>query len=83
MAVDGPSGSGKTSLADDIAKASGATLLHLDDLYPGWHGLAATPPMVARGVLDAIAAGDTGTVRRWSWVRHRPGPELHVAPAPL
>jgi len=81
VAVDGPSGSGKTSLADQFAEVGGAAVLHLEDLYPGWHGLAATPPMV-RGILDAIAVDQIGTATRWDWVNDRPGPTLYVPPAP-
>jgi uridine kinase len=83
VAVDGPSGSGKTSLAGELARATGASLLHLEDLYPGWHGLAATPPMVARGILDSIAGDRVGSAARWDWVEDRPGPLLHVPPAQL
>jgi uridine kinase len=83
VAVDGPSGSGKTSLADQLAEVTGAAVLHFDDLYPGWHGLAATPPMVARGILDAIAVDRIGKAARWDWVNDRPGPTLHVPPAPV
>lgn len=83
VAVDGPSGSGKTSLADQLAEVAGAAVFHLEDIYPGWHGLAATPPMVAHGVLDAIAVDEIGVASRWDWVNDRPGPPLYVPPAPL
>jgi uridine kinase len=82
VAVDGPSGSGKTSLAGELADAAGASVLHLEDLYLGWHGLAATPPMV-HGVLESLAVGDVGTAARWDWVEDRPGAPLHVPPVPL
>ena len=82
VAVDGPSGAGKTSLAAGLAEVTGGHVLHLDDLYPGWHGLSAAPGIVA-GILDAIAVGDIGRARRWSWVRDRPGPVLLVPPTPL
>jgi len=58
--IDGRSGSGKTTLAAGIAEASGARLLHLDDLYPGWDGLAEG----SRSVADALA---TGRYRRYDW----------------
>jgi uridine kinase len=83
VAVDGPSGSGKTSLADHLAEVAGAAVLHLEDLYPGWHGLSATPPMVAHGILDAIAVDQIGMASRWDWVNDRPGPTLRVPPTPL
>jgi para-aminobenzoate synthetase len=83
IAVDGPSGSGKTSLADGLAEAIGADVLHFDDVYPGWHGLEATPPMIRAGVLDRIAADEIGVVHRWDWDADHPGPILRVPPAPL
>jgi para-aminobenzoate synthetase len=82
VAVDGPSGSGKTSFADGLAQVTGADVLHLEDVYPGWGGLAATPPMIA-DVLDAIAVDAIGTVHRWDWVRERPGTLMHVPPTSL
>ena len=41
VCVDGPAGSGKTTLAAGIAARTGAPVLHMDDLYPGWSGLRA------------------------------------------
>ncbi|MGJ9421723.1 4-amino-4-deoxy-L-arabinose transferase [Aeromicrobium sp. CF3.5] len=82
IAIDGPSGSGKTDLARILAARGDAAIVHLDDLYPGWHGLDATPPMVA-DLLGAIAVGEVGTAARWSWVRDRPGLVLRVLPQPL
>ncbi len=82
IAIDGPSGSGKTGLADTLAERGDATVVHLDHLYPGWHGLDATPPVVA-GLLGAIAVGEVGTAARWSWVRDEPAPPLRVHPPAL
>jgi len=83
VAIDGPSGSGKTSLANELAAVLGAYVLRFDDVYPGWHGLAATPPMVRRDVLDRIAVGEVGMIHRWDWVAERQGPVLRVPPTPL
>ncbi|GAA3511469.1 hypothetical protein GCM10022234_02510 [Aeromicrobium panaciterrae] len=82
VALDGPSGSGKTSLTKQLAVETGGDVLHLEDLYPGWHGLEATPPMVRR-VLDQIAADEIGETRRWDWEADRPGTVLRVPPTPL
>jgi cytidylate kinase len=54
--IDGKSGSGKTELARRLAPAIGATLVRLDDLYPGWGGLEAASVMVS---------GETLTLNRW------------------
>jgi uridine kinase len=82
VAVDGPSGAGKTAYATGLAAAAGADVLHLEDLYPGWHGLAATPAIVA-DVLASVAAGDTGSAHRWDWARGVPGSVVRVRPSHL
>jgi uridine kinase len=82
VAVDGPSGAGKTRFVAGLAGATGADVLHLEDLYPGWHGLAVTPPMVAH-VLASVAVGDTGSARRWDWERGAPGDAVRVRPSRL
>jgi adenylate kinase family enzyme len=41
LLIDGRSGSGKTELARVITAGLPVTLLSLDDVYPGWGGLAA------------------------------------------
>jgi hypothetical protein len=82
VAVDGPSGSGKSTFTDGLAAATGARVLRLDDIYPGWHGLAAAPPMVARALGD-VAVDRIGSVARWSWVHDRPSTPLRVVPGGL
>lgn len=82
VAVDGPSGAGKTRFSEELATAAGGDLLHLEDVYPGWGGLAATPPIIAR-VLETIAVDGIGTAPRWNWELASPGPLLHVPPTPL
>jgi energy-coupling factor transporter ATP-binding protein EcfA2 len=86
VAVDGRSGSGKTSLATALhgvlARRTGVrvALVHVDDLYPGWDGLAAAVPRLVDGVLRPIAAGaPTGRLRRWDWALGRDGDVEEVA----
>ena len=83
VAVDGPSGSGKSDLADRLAKRLGAQVLRVDELVPGWHGLAKMPPVVARDVLAPIATGELAAVREWNWVDDRPGELVDVRPGPF
>jgi para-aminobenzoate synthetase len=83
VAVDGPSGSGKSELADRLVKRLGAMLVRVDELVPGWHGLASMPPVVARDLLAPLAAGEVASVRRWNWVDDRPGDRLDVRPEPF
>jgi uridine kinase len=68
--IDGPSGSGKTTLATQIEEHWNSPvklqLVHMDDLYPGWDGLA-------QGVEKALAllrerAGGADTHwQRYDW----------------
>jgi uridine kinase len=68
ICVDGPAGSGKTTLAAGIARLSpGARVVHMDDLYPGWSGLACVDDQLA-GLLEPLAEGRPGSYRRWDWV---------------
>ena len=80
IAIDGPSGSGKTQLARQLAPRLDATILHLDDVYQGWHGLAAAPPTVAADVLEPISRGEEGRTPRWEWGADVPGADI-VVPA--
>jgi para-aminobenzoate synthetase len=78
VAIDGPSGSGKTQLARELAPPLRATILQLDDIYQGWHGLAAAPPVVAADVLDPISRGEDGRTPRWEWGADAPGADIIV-----
>ena len=82
VCVDGPTGSGKTTLAAEVADLAGASLVHLDDLYPGWNGLSSFEPEVHR-LLDPLAAGDTGYYRRFDWTAGEYLETHHVDPSPL
>ena len=66
LVVDGRSGSGKTSLAARLAGRSGgdASVLHVEDLYPGWDGLADGSRAVARALAE-------GGYRRYDWALGR------------
>lgn len=67
--IDGRSGSGKTELARAIAADwPQAQLVRMDDLYPGWAGLAEGSALVP-SVLT------TGRYRVWDWAAGRYGDE--------
>ncbi len=76
--IDGGAGSGKTTLARLIADhwpTSGVVqVVGLDELYPGWGGLAAG----ARAVPDLIRG--TG-FRTWDWRSSAPGDWRRLNPA--
>lgn len=67
--IDGGAGAGKSTLAADLVAAwpgEPPQLVGLDELYPGWHGLAA-----ASATVPGLIAG-TG-FRRWDWTTAAPG----------
>ncbi|TWF78599.1 uridine kinase [Pseudonocardia hierapolitana] len=68
VCIDGPSGSGKTTLAGRVAAAlGGPPVLHMDDVYPGWDGLAASVPLLYAQVVAPLAAGRPACYRRYDW----------------
>jgi hypothetical protein len=71
---------GKSSLADVIAGHLGATVVHLDDAYPGWDGLDAGRDAVIESVLAPIVAGLPGRFRTWDWHRDTAGEIVTVSP---
>ena len=85
VCVDGPAGSGKTTLADALVRALRAPpsvsveLLHMDDVYDGWAGLATGMATVATSVVEPLRAGLPGRYRRFDWHRHAYAEE-HVVP---
>ena len=67
LAIDGRSGAGKTTLACDVALATSAQLVHVEDFYPGWDGLADGAKYLVHEVLEPVRAGDVVVPRRWNW----------------
>jgi Cytidylate kinase len=78
-AVDGPSGAGKSTLAAALAGRLGAPVVVVDDLMPGWAGLAAALDTVRTQVLAPLAEGAAGHYRRYDWLAGRFA-ELHEVP---
>lgn len=77
--VDGTSGAGKTTAARDLAAGTGARVLHMDDLYAGWEGMAHATATLER-ILTERAAGRTPRWRRWDWHASAWGAEDSIAP---
>lgn len=74
IGVDGRSGAGKSTLAGWLAAETGATLLGIENTYPGWDGLEEGVRLIVRDVLEPLAAGLREVqVPLWDWTHNRPG----------
>jgi uridine kinase len=79
--IDGRSGSGKTTVATELHRTWPAdTLVHLDDIYPGWDGLRAATDHVRDHLLTPRRAGRTGRWQRWDWATEAAAEWHAVAP---
>ncbi|WP_246062211.1 nucleoside/nucleotide kinase family protein [Haloactinospora alba] len=67
VAVEGRSGSGKSTVADRIAAELRAPVVRMDDLYPGWEGLAAVVPLVRRWIVEPLRHGRAPCWQRYDW----------------
>ncbi|KUI35495.1 aminobenzoate synthetase [Mycobacterium sp. GA-2829] len=72
--VDGRSGSGKSTLAARLSLAwESSVIVALDDIYPGWGGLAWAVDHVRVALLEPRAVGRPGRWRTWDWATDAPG----------
>lgn len=84
VCVDGPSGAGKTRLATALATALGdPPVVRMDELYPGWDGLAAGVDRLRTEVVAPLAAGRPARYRRWDWARGTYGERRDLGVPPL
>jgi uridine kinase len=67
VAIDGRAGSGKTVLAHRLAPLVDAPIIHMDDIYPGWDGLADATDKLVEWVLAPLANGQQVAYRRYDW----------------
>ena len=87
IAVDGRSGAGKTTLAIELAARlrnhHKVSLFHLEDIYPGWNGLAAGIERYVTTVLTPLSHGDRATWTSWDWEKHYDGDTRVTLPAEI
>jgi uridine kinase len=94
VSIDGPAGSGKSTLARTLADAyderqrhrgnpdQRARVLHMDDLFEGWSGLATVADQLDT-VLRPLATGRAGHYRRYDWFEDVWAETVLVPPGPL
>jgi hypothetical protein len=73
VGIDGLSGAGKSTFAGPLAAALDAPCLHMDELVPGWGGLAESIDRLVGGVLEPLDRGEPAGWRRYDWAGDRPG----------
>ncbi|MFT3970913.1 MAG: 4-amino-4-deoxy-L-arabinose transferase [Micropruina sp.] len=83
IGIDGPSGSGKTTLAEAIRGRLDCPVIHMDDLFPGWDGLAQASLRLTDQVLGPLAVGEPAGYRRWDWIASGWAERIEVPPTPL
>src|SRR6476620_4776334 len=87
IAIDGRSGAGKTTLAVELAARLRAhhkvSLFHLEDIYPGWDGLAAGVERYVSTVLTPLSRGEAATWTSWDWENHYDGEARVTLPAEI
>jgi para-aminobenzoate synthetase len=87
IAIDGRSGAGKTTLAIELAarlrEHHKVALFHLEDIYPGWNGLAAGIERYVSTVLEPLRRGQPAEWVSWDWNRHYDGATRTTLPAEI
>lgn len=87
IAIDGRSGAGKTTLAIELAarlrEHHKVSLFHLEDIYPGWNGLAAGIERYVSTVLGPLHRGDPAEWVSWDWAAHYDGATRTTQPAEI
>ena len=87
IAIDGRSGAGKTTLAIELAarlrEHHKVSLFHLEDIYPGWNGLAAGIERYASTVLAPLHRGEPAEWVSWDWNAHYDGDTRTTLPAEI
>ncbi len=83
VSVDGRSGAGKTGFAEAVARRLGCPVVRLDEVYPGWDGLAEGVRLVTEQVLEPLSRGEPASHPVWDWARGEWGARRQVPAVPV
>jgi uridine kinase len=77
--IDGRAGSGKSTFArllqDQIFQETNQSpkVIHMDDLYPGWEGLAQGSTYLVEQILKPLKLSGEAQWQRWDWANGKRG----------
>ena len=75
--IDGRAGSGKSTFAESLQQQlfrdgeSAPRVIHMDNLFEGWDGLALGSDYMVRFILQPLARRETASWQDWSWVKNQ------------
>ncbi|WP_232676071.1 4-amino-4-deoxy-L-arabinose transferase [Nocardioides sp. R-C-SC26] len=84
VCLDGPAASGKTTLAHALRDHADVTVVHTDDVLPGWSGLASLPAALDDLILTFTAEPrrPSGFYTRYDWHREQLAEVVEVPRTP-
>jgi uridine kinase len=75
--IDGRAGSGKSTFAEALQQQlfregeSAPHVIHMDNIFEGWDGLALGSDYMVRFILQPLARRETASWQDWSWVKNQ------------
>ena len=75
--IDGRAGSGKSTFAESLQQQlfrdgeSAPRVIHMDNIFEGWDGLALGSYYLVRFILQPLARRETASWQDWSWVKNQ------------
>jgi uridine kinase len=75
--IDGRAGSGKSTFAESLQQQlfrdgeSAPRVIHMDNIFEGWEGLALGSDYMVRFILQPLARRETASWQDWSWVKNQ------------
>jgi uridine kinase len=75
--IDGRAGSGKSTFAEKLQQKlfqdgeSAPRVIHMDNIFEGWDGLALGSDYMVRFILQPLARRETASWQDWSWVKNQ------------
>ena len=75
--IDGRAGSGKSTFAESLQQQlfrdgeSAPRVIHMDNIFEGWDGLALGSDYMVRFILQPLARRETASWQDWSWVKNQ------------